>query len=176
MAELSASAPLHAAPSTLSAAREGGRGSTPVGVADETARIFSNQLAELNRLQRSAQQSGEVVTEADIRLEFEMRGALIAARAGQTEFASRAPLQTPVETLRAMQARAPEKPQAEKPETDDETPAAASKLQPGSSRSVHEMQALMAEKVAALNQSLAHAPQPTTGKDSGEPPALDAQA
>lgn len=147
MAELSGSAPLRS--SAWSAVRPPSQ-ATPEGATARAARLYNRELGELNRLQRVAQLKGEVVTEAQIALEYESQGPKLIARDASSTFQSREPQQSPAEQ-RAVEA----------PATPPAAPVAAAATTPAEIVAVREQ---VSERVSKLNQSLslstAAAPQP----------------
>lgn len=151
MSEVRLVAPLRSMDYAMKAERADG---APVTGASTTVKLFNRELGELNRLQRTAQQRGEVVTQAEIQLEFEMRNKMLAARSANTAFASREPSPTPAEVVgkELVETKAEEKLKAE-PEQ-GEGADEAKKMQPAHSRDLNALQAKMADKMTRLNASL----------------------
>ncbi|MCC7494112.1 MAG: hypothetical protein IT204_17265 [Fimbriimonadaceae bacterium] len=137
-----------------------------------TVTLYNREQGELNHQLRRASQRGEVVTEARIELEFELRGRLLAARAAATSFASKEPAPELVELAEQMRRTAPEEPA--KPALPEQEAAELPQTAGGQSQDALGVQALMTDQMARVNHALVSgrpAPEPE------EPPqALDATA
>lgn len=158
MSDVSSSAPLHGSRYPLSAAR--GASTQAAGATAATAKTFGRELGELNRMQRAAQQKGEVVTKANIELKFQLEGRVLAARDAKTVFDSKEPSPTPLEisgvTTTPAETAPPEAPPAEKPST----PPAV----------------VRSEKTERLNQTLHRPEKPAGAGQEAPPPAIDTSA
>ncbi len=156
MAPLMNSAPLHATHWAGPSAWHGAAGESPVGVTANTVKLYNREQGNLNRLQREAAQNGEVVTEAHIELEYELRGKLLAARSAATEFQSQEPPPDPA-------------PAADQPAP---PPAAA----PGADRGEPlNLQAMVVDRLSRLNGVLGQAAE-APAESSPPAAALDTQA
>ena len=160
MAEVSGSAPLRGTsyPAIRSLEQTAQEGATA-----RSARLFNRELGKLNRLQRAAQQKGEVVTEAGIDLEFEPQGPKLVAKSASTSFRSEEPTRTLVETNVEESRPAPADPAAARSQAEATPPAVVT------------VRGEVAERVSKLNQTLNRVTQPAPPTQSADP-SLDATA
>ncbi len=159
MAELSGSAPIRG---LAWPAAKPSEQATQEGATARAARLYNRELGELNRLQRVAQQRGEVVTEAGIQLEFETRGPKLIAKDASSSFTSREPTPTPIERAEMSAAPAPE----------PDAPAPAEAASPAAVVAVRDE---VAERITRLNQRLTRGSPPAAAPERvPSDPALDA--